>query len=132
MSAVDADLLFDDPRGVTTLVHAIYDDRDPLVVAFDFPGRRTRTGRRDPIRWLIGRDLLAAGLLLPTGDGDVYVAPEGEMVVLELTTPTGHAVQATPLVGLARFLDLTEQLVPYGQEVTDDLIDQALATLLGA
>lgn len=48
---------------------------DALAVRLDL-----LAGEHDPpaATWVFGRDLLATGLLLPTGEGDVRVRPHGE------------------------------------------------------
>jgi hypothetical protein len=89
-----------------------YDTLDPYAVATTY-----HTGAGS-VRWMFGRDLLADGLLAPTGEGDVRVSPAADlsMVVFELEAPDGAAVLEAPAQELAAFLDSTYDLVLAGEE----------------
>ncbi|WP_158889637.1 SsgA family sporulation/cell division regulator [Amycolatopsis anabasis] len=94
------------------LVDLIYDTRDPFAVVAAFhSGRGT-------VHWIFARDLLADGLLGPTGEGDLRISPATDpaLVLVELTTPDGAAVLEAPAQELAEFLDRTYQEVPVGEE----------------
>jgi hypothetical protein len=94
------------------LVDLDYDTSDPYAVTATF-----RTGRNSVV-WMFGRDLLADGLLVPTGDGDVRVSPATDpaLVVIELNAPGGSAVFDAPADDLAAFLDCTYEQLPVGTE----------------
>ncbi|MEV6877193.1 SsgA family sporulation/cell division regulator [Amycolatopsis sp. NPDC051128] len=89
-----------------------YDTRDPYAVAVVL-----HAGASD-VRWLVGRDLLADGLLAPHGEGDVRIAPAADpaMIVMELSSPDGAAVLEAPAQEIADFLDLTYDVIPPGSE----------------
>jgi hypothetical protein len=89
-----------------------YDTEDPYAVTTAY-----LTGR-GTVRWMFSRDLLADGLLAPTGNGDVTVSPAKDtaMVVFELNAPDGSAVLEAPAQDLAAFLNHTYELVPVGTE----------------
>jgi hypothetical protein len=89
-----------------------YDTRDPYAILLDF---HSGTGS---VEWLFGRDLLADGLLTPTGDGDVRISPGADpaLVVFEISAPDGAAVLEASAQDLAAFLDCTYDLVPAGSE----------------
>lgn len=85
-----------------------------------------------PIEWIFARDLLAVGLALAAGEGDVRVWPAdtGDPVFFELRSPSGHAVFAADSGQLVQFLAQTEQLVPLGEEAAVLDLDHALGLLL--
>ncbi len=79
--------------------------------------------------WLVGRELLAAGLLAPSGIGDVRLRPHrGDTLVLELFTEDSHAVFHLSADELHRFLESTYAVVPAGRESLD--FDTLLKDLL--
>jgi hypothetical protein len=87
------------------------------------------------IEWLMGRELLQAGLLEAAGLGDVCVHPgvdeNGAPVVhLELSSPDGDAVLVVPALELAQFLEASYRSVPAGTETSLLDIDAALIELL--
>src|SRR3954451_7948540 len=67
-----------------------YDARDPYAVSITFGP--ARVGGKDPVTWLVGRELLRAGLDRPTGDGDVRVGPaaRSDVLFLHLRTHSGE------------------------------------------
>src|SRR4051812_1224959 len=69
-----------------------YDARDPYAVSIMFGS--ARVGGEDPATWLIGRELLRAGLDQPTGDGDVRVGPtaRSDVLFLYLRSHSGEAL----------------------------------------
>ncbi|GAA4548189.1 SsgA family sporulation/cell division regulator [Amycolatopsis samaneae] len=83
------------------------------------------------VRWIFGRDLLADGLLAPTGEGDVRVSPAADRskAVVELNSPDGAAVLEAPAQELAAFLDRTYEKVPVGEESRWFDFDEELAKL---
>ncbi|SFQ95454.1 Streptomyces sporulation and cell division protein, SsgA [Lentzea waywayandensis] len=95
---VDLQYRSDDPHAVTMRFHA----RDQESV------------------WLVGRELLADGILSPAGLGDVRLRPgDGDVLFLELFTEDSHAVFQLSATELQRFLDSTYAAVPAGREVLD-------------
>lgn len=108
-------LLGDDGDTPVTPVTATlgYDAADPWAVTVAF-----RTGRRW-VRWVLGRELLAAGLLLPTGDGDVRVSPHPAGVVLGLRNGDEHAEVLLDGGAVGRLLTRSYALVPLGAERVD-------------
>lgn len=81
------------------------------------------THHRQTSRWLLARDLLAAGLDAPAGEGDITVFPDlaadGRRVelVLRHSAGIGHNLAITlPVAAIRRWLDRTYQTVPAGAE----------------
>ena len=108
-----------------------YDKKDPYAVAACF-----RTGVTE-VRWVFARDLLAAGLYEPTGDGDVHVWPcldaRGRAVtIIELSSPDGEALMQARSDEVCEFLSHTEQIVPRGTEAglmdVETALDKILST----
>jgi hypothetical protein len=107
-----------------------YDARDPYAVRIRFGP--AHAGGKDTVTWLIGRELLRAGLDQPTGDGDVRVGPteaSGDVLFLQLRAPSGEALMELSRTSLAAFIRGTETLVPFGAEGTVTDLDE-LAVLL--
>jgi hypothetical protein len=90
---------------------------------------------RSQVRWTFGRDLLAAGLYEPAGDGDVHVWPcldaQGHAVVIvELCSPDGEALVQARTGDLTAFVEkMTKAVVP-GTESEYLDVDAAIAALL--
>jgi hypothetical protein len=82
-------------------------------------GRQSET-----VRWLIGRDLLLAGMTDPVGEGDVQLSPSIDeygraAVVIELSSPHGRLVTQVSTRDLGSFLGRTLASVPEGTESID-------------
>jgi hypothetical protein len=127
--AVTLDLI--DATGAATPIDAElqYDPRDPYAVTTVF-----MTGRSQ-VRWTFGRDLLAAGLYEPAGDGDVHVWPcldaEGHAVVIvELCSPDGEALVQAKTGDLSAFVDRMSKAVAPGTESDYLDLDAAIAAIL--
>jgi Streptomyces sporulation and cell division protein, SsgA len=107
-----------------------YDRRDPFAVWITFSV--AGSGTEDRITWLVGRDLLRAGLDWPTGDGDIRVGPTSatDVLFLRLRAPTGEALMELSRAALATFVAATEMLVPFGSEETAIDFDNELSVLL--
>ena len=91
----------------------VYDPEDPYAVAVVF---HTGQGR---VEWMFARDLLADGLLTPSGEGDILVRPaadDPERVLVELNAPTGFAILSAVAEEVAEFLDQTYDVVQPGEE----------------
>lgn len=127
-SAAVFDLLAPHTLAVPVQVELRFDTRDPFAVVTAF-----RTGRAGWVEWVFARDLLADGLLGDAGEGDVRIHPandDPEVVVLELTSPSGHAVFEASAQRLAEFLDTTYDVVLPGQETTWMDVDDALGQMI--
>jgi len=107
-----------------------YDARDPFAVRITFGG--AGSGTEDGVTWVVGRDLLRAGLDWPTGDGDVRVGPTAatDVLFLHLRTPVDEALMELSRTALATFLGATEMLMPFGAEETAIDFDDELSVLL--
>jgi hypothetical protein len=107
-----------------------YDRRDPFAVwiTFGIAG----SAAEDGVTWLVGRDLLRAGLDSPAGDGDVRVGPTAatDVLFLHLRTPADEALMELSRAALASFVAATETLVPFGSEEMADDLDHELSVLL--
>ncbi|MFW3169072.1 SsgA family sporulation/cell division regulator [Geodermatophilus sp. CPCC 206100] len=107
-----------------------YEVSDPFAVRITF-GDTADSG--DGISWLVGRELLQAGLDRPAGDGDVRLWPSrtsGDVLFLHLRAPSGEALFELSRAAVAGFLQLTENIVPTGEEASVLAVDDELAALL--
>ncbi|MGY1814139.1 SsgA family sporulation/cell division regulator [Blastococcus sp. SYSU D00820] len=108
-----------------------YEVADPYAVRISFGegGEPAEEG----ISWLVGRELLSAGLDRPAGEGDVRLWPArttGDVLFLHLRAPSGEALFEVSRTTVATFLRHTEDLVPAGQEADVLSVDDELAALL--
>lgn len=107
-----------------------YDPADPFAVEATF------RSADETISWVLGRDVLAVGMLAETGGGDVRVWPQDghdgdpDMVLLELKSPDGQATLAVDASDLSRFLRRTFEVVPRGHEGDFLDLDAVIARLL--
>jgi len=122
-----------DSTGASTPLEAElqYDPRDPYAVTTVF-----MTGRSQ-VRWTFGRDLLAAGLYEPSGDGDVHVWPcldaDGHAVVIvELCSPDGEALVQARTGDLSAFVERMTKAVQPGAESDYLDLDAAITAILEA
>lgn len=107
---------------------------DPYTV------RATFTGPHSMSTWLIGRELLAHGLLAsqaaPAGGGDVQVWRDSdpEYMLLSLSGIEGTALLAAPAEDIEAFLTQTSEVVPFGTEekTMESEITRLITTLLTA
>lgn len=106
-----------------------YTRLDPYAVSLIF------SGPDEDVTWVFARELLAAGLTLPQGQGDVRIRPEiragRRYVMISLTSPDGTAELEADADAVRSFVSLTERVVARGQEHTVVNVDAALAALLG-
>lgn len=106
-----------------------YDTSDPLAVrlTFHLPGDA-------PVTWAFGRELLLDGLTEACGEGDVHIAPISPQrlcdVLIRLQAGEERAVFRASAAPLVAFLDLTDRLVPLGQEGVCGDIDAELDRIL--
>lgn len=108
-----------------------YDVADPFAVRIGFGD--DADAAEDGISWLVGRELLQAGLERPAGDGDVRLWParsSGDVLFLHLRAPSGEALFEVSRATVAAFLRHTEAMVPIGGEAAMLQVDEELAALL--
>ncbi|GAA4850960.1 SsgA family sporulation/cell division regulator [Kitasatospora terrestris] len=151
---VHARLLITTHRSARLRVTLRYRADDPLAVHMLFPAeyaldadRADRTEEAEPapgglaparppappeIEWVFARQLLTAGLELPSGLGDVHIRPAlGRRTMVELRSPEGTALLQFDSNELRRFLWRSHVAVPEGSEPAHLDADRALAQLLG-
>jgi hypothetical protein len=105
-----------------------YTTKDPHAVVAAF-----RTGRAGWVEWVFARTVLADGLLTHAGEGDIRIQPAKDnpaRIVIELTSPSGHAAFEASIQDLSTFLDQTYDMVLPGDEHLWMDIDEQLAFLL--
>jgi len=108
-------------HGAVPLVASLdYCADDPYAIKMSF-----HVGADEPVEWIFGRELLAAGIEAPTGEGDVQVWPDdtegADILNIALSSPFGEAHFEAPLSDTAEFLKSTYGIVPAGAE--GDFID---------
>lgn len=111
-----------------------FDAADPYTVRMVF------TGTHSSSTWLIGRELLAHGLLAdaaaPAGTGDVRLWRDEDpgYLLVALSGVEGDALLAGPADPFVRFVAATVALVPFGSEGPhmEDEISRLIVTLLDA
>jgi hypothetical protein len=127
---LDVNLVGPDEDFVAVPVALHYDTTDPYAVRSTF-----HTGQGEGVRWVFARELLAAGMTAPVGDGDVRVWPSvtrGRPVVcIGLRSPDGAALLEAPASTVQSFLTQTFRLVPEGSEAQLLDIDRTITSLLG-
>lgn len=106
-----------------------YTASDPYAVSIVF------SGPDEDVIWVFARDLLAEGLTLPRGQGDVRVRPElrdgRRLVMIGLTSPDGTAELEADADSVRAFIELTEKVVARGREGDAINLDTALASIFG-
>lgn len=108
----------------------IYQCDDPLAARLAFPSSATLDG--EEVVWTFARDLLAAGLRMPSGEGDVLVWPCGRRrTMIELSSPVGVALLQLDTEDVQDFLTRSYTAVPPGEEDRFLDLDADLAALLG-
>ncbi len=108
-----------------------YQVSDPFAVRITFGDSGTDGG--EGISWLVARELLQAGLDRPAGEGDVRLWPSrtaGDVLYLHLRAPSGEALFELSRGAVAGFLQLTENIVPMGEEASVLAVDDELTALL--
>lgn len=111
-----------------------FDAGDPYTVRIAF------TGAHSTSTWLIGRELIAHGLLAdasaPAGTGDVRIWRDEDptYLLVALSGIEGDALLAGPAEPFVRFLDATISIVPFGGESAkmESEISRLIVTLLDA
>lgn len=100
-----------------------YEHRDPFAVQVVFD---TDDGENT---WRFSRDVLYRGLHEHSGIGDVRIWPDGNRLIVALSSPEGSAQLAFGGAAVRRFLTATYRAVPRGEESAD--IDGLIEQLLG-
>ncbi|MEV0183227.1 SsgA family sporulation/cell division regulator [Streptomyces sp. NPDC050625] len=89
----------------------------------------------ESIRWVFARDLLAEGMVRPSGLGDVRIWPgnaeQSGLLCLQLFSPEGQALLTVPVDVVTPWLGRTYHLVPAGFEEASQDLDSELSWLLG-
>ena len=109
-----------------------YDPADPFAVSLAIG---TECG--EPVVWTFARDLLAAGMGAPAGEGDITIEPDHaasldttERVVRITLATDCLATMVVPADPITEFLLETFALVPTGSELDRVDIDAEIAALL--
>lgn len=102
---------------------------DPYAIRMAF-----HVGTDEPVEWIFSRELLAAGMDDPAGEGDVHVWPGTDhglgVLNVALSSPFGHAHFEAPMSAIADFLAKTFAVIPAGEESAFIDIDAELDELL--
>ncbi|MFB8085296.1 SsgA family sporulation/cell division regulator [Streptomyces sp. col6] len=129
--SVQARMVASAPQMETLPAVLSYDRADPFAVRMAFPAPATLEGT--DVSWQFSRDLLAAGMEVPSGLGDVRVRPFGyDRTVLEFHAAEGIAMVHVRTADLRRFLRRAEDLVPCGHERRYLDLDRNLTDLFGS
>jgi hypothetical protein len=109
-----------------------YDKEDPFAVHMVFGSKNP-----DEKRWVLGRDLVAEGLVSPNtrtyGDGDVQIQTDGIWVRVFLSSPEGTAQVRMIKQDLINFIDSTVKIVgPEDDEtkIAQEELDTVLTKIL--
>lgn len=105
-----------------------YSVADPFAVSAAF---RSGDG---VVTWSFARDLLIEGMAVPSGVGDIRIAPVhavgGTQLRIELSSPAGNAVLVGPIGPVAEFVAKSLDMLPQGYEWQHLNFDTGLAELL--
>ncbi len=117
-------------HGAVPLVASLFFSADdPYAIRMAF-----HVGTDEPVEWIFARELLAAGLTQPAGEGDVKVWPGSadghEILNLSLSSPFGQAHFEAPVQPAADFLRRTYALIAEGREEEFIDVDTELDQLL--
>ncbi|MEV5604132.1 SsgA family sporulation/cell division regulator [Streptomyces sp. NPDC052299] len=128
--SVQARMVASAPQMETLPAVLSYDRADPFAVRMAFPAPATLEGTE--VSWQFSRELLAAGMEVPSGLGDVRIRPFGyDRTVLEFHAAEGIAMVHVRTAELRRFLRRAEELVPCGHEQRFLDLDRNLTELFG-
>lgn len=104
-------------QGAPVVTRWTYLAGDPFAVTFGIGTRGDRW-----VEWMMARDLLVAGLGGPAGVGDVRLRPQRvhdcDVVVVEISSPDGHAMLEVDRDLLEQFVESTTEIVQLGREAT--------------
>ena len=132
---VAAEVVLDDGRltgrGRMTVLRFHWDPTEPLAVRMSLTAQPDHPSLPRG-EWVILRDFLRYGLEVPTGDGEVRLRPDDSLdrVWFELARPGRAASVSVPRPLLRQFLGRTDEVVPDGEERSEEAIDELLARLL--
>ncbi|MFG2669504.1 MULTISPECIES: SsgA family sporulation/cell division regulator [unclassified Streptomyces] len=127
--SVQARMVASAPQMETLPAVLSYDRTDPFAIRMAFPAPATLEGTE--VSWEFSRELLAEGMDVPAGVGDVRIRPFGyDRTVLEFHAAEGIAMVHVRTAELRRFLRRTQQLVPVGGEHRFLDLDRSLTDLL--
>lgn len=117
-------------HGAVPLVASVdYCADDPYAIKMSF-----HVGTDEPVEWIFARELLAAGLECPAGEGDVQAWPDdadgSDVLNIALSSPFGEARFEAPLSATAEFLQSTYGIIPAGAEGDFIDVDSELDDLL--
>jgi Streptomyces sporulation and cell division protein, SsgA len=122
-------LVVPDHGPVPLVASMYYSAQDPYAIRMAF-----HVGADEPVEWIFARDLLAAGLEGPTGQGDVQIWPADEdgceVFNIALCSPFGQAHFEAPITATADFLKRTFEVISAGQEGEFVNLDGELEQLL--
>ncbi|MGW5637116.1 SsgA family sporulation/cell division regulator [Streptomyces sp. NPDC003832] len=108
-----------------------YDAQDPYAVHIAIH----TASQPEPVRWVFARDLLADGMVRPSGLGDVRIWPATserfDHLRIELSSPSGRALLTVPINVVRPWLEQTYRLVPPESEGAALDLDTELHRLLG-
>ena len=90
-----------------------------------------------PVTWLFARELLDDGCHATSGMADVQISPfthdeVGEVIRMQLTSPSGRAVLFANRAPIREFLQRTYELAPAGTEAKLLPMDKWLSSVLSA
>lgn len=127
-------LVLSDASVLPIRTELVFDPADPYTVHLDF------TGPHSSCTWLIGRELIAHGILAdgssPAGTGDVRIWRDDDptFLLFALSGVEGDALLAGPAEAFARFISATTQVVPFGSESSrmEEEISRLIVSLLDA
>jgi hypothetical protein len=109
-----------------------YDPADPFAVSLAIG-----VECNEPVVWVFARELLAAGIDGPAGEGDITIEPDSlhssyEERSIRITLATDClATMTAPAAAIFEFLVETFSVVPTGTELDRVDLDAELAALLG-
>ncbi|AZI57713.1 SsgA family sporulation/cell division regulator [Nakamurella antarctica] len=81
------------------------------------------------VEWVMARDLLREGLVMPAGLGDIRIRPTADGIAIELVSPQGSAILLGDVAPLVDFVTRTCQAVPDSHENEFFSIDAELDML---
>ncbi|UQA91851.1 spore wall synthesis regulator SsgD [Streptomyces halobius] len=127
--AVQARLVATTPQSREIPASLRYDRADPFAVRLVFPPAASLDGAE--VTWMFGRDLLAEGLRLPSGTGDVRIWPCGpETVVVEFHSVDGMAMVQFGTRDLRDFPNRSYGVIAKGGEGAFMDVEASLAGVL--
>ncbi|WP_182111230.1 MULTISPECIES: SsgA family sporulation/cell division regulator [unclassified Actinotalea] len=132
--AVPMHLVLSDASVMPVRAELSFDASDPYTVRVVF------TGTHSTSTWLLGRELIAHGVLADasapagTGDARIWRDEDPTYLLVALSGVEGDALLAGPVEPFKRFIAATVELVPFGSEGQrmENEISRLIVTLLDA